>query len=151
MMLAVTASASLAPTTAIPESAALPLVGGTLHYFKDPLRYLERASALGDIVKMRFLGKTAWLVSDPLLVDQVLVKSTGVFQKDMFIRSLKRVLGEGLLTSEGDFWKRQRRLIQPAFHRDAIASYAKIMTDHTTRAMDTLRDGQSLDVHHTLM
>ena len=135
----------------IPETPHLPIVGGTLHYFRDPLAFLENASRLGDIVKMRFFQKTAWLVTDPVLIDQVLVKSAPLFQKDMFMRSLKRLLGEGLLTSEGDFWKRQRRLIQPAFHRDRIASYASVMTERTTRALDRWKDREILDVHRTMM
>jgi cytochrome P450 len=136
---------------AIPESPRLPVVGGTLHYIHDPLGYLEDATRLGDLVKMQFFRKAAWLVSDPALIDQVLVKNAASFRKDMFMRTLKTVLGEGLLGSEGDFWKRQRRLIQPAFHRDHIAGYARIMTDHTTRAISRWRDGQSLDAHGALM
>ena len=135
----------------IPESPRLPLVGNILHYLNDPLRYLEKTAALGDIVKMRFFGKDAFVVSDPVLIDQVLVKNAAAFHKDVFMRQLKKVLGQGLLSSEGDFWKRQRRLIQPAFHRDRIAAYASIMTDHTTRALAGWRDGETIDVHHAMM
>jgi cytochrome P450 len=136
---------------AIPESPTLPLVGGTAFYLKDALAYLEAASRCGDIVKVRVFGKTAWLLNDPALIDQVLVKSAPFYQKDMFLRSLKQLLGEGLLSSSGDFWKRQRRLIQPAFHRDKIAGYAEIMTGHTVRAISKWHDGQSLDVHQEMM
>jgi cytochrome P450 len=139
------------PTLAIPESRHLPFVGALPFYFRDPLHYLETESRKGDIVRMRTLGKSAWLVSEPTLIDQVLVKSAPLFQKDVFLRGLKTVLGEGLLASSGDFWKRQRRLIQPAFHRDRIAGYAKVMTDHASRAVATWRGGQSLDIHHELM
>jgi cytochrome P450 len=133
------------------EAPALPLFGGILHYVADSLGYLEDSARLADIVKIRFFSKPAWLVSDPVLVDQILVKNAAVFHKDRFLRTLKRVLGEGLLSSEGDFWKRQRRLIQPAFHRDRIVSYAKTMTDHTSRTLAGWRDGQALDVHHAFM
>ncbi len=137
--------------TAIPESPRLPVVGGTLHYVHDPLGYLEDAARLGDLVKMQFFRKAAWIVSDPVLIDQVLVKNAANFHKDMFARTLRSVIGDGLLTSEGDFWKRQRRLIQPAFHREHIAAYAQIMTDHAARSVAGWRDGQSLDVHGALM
>ncbi len=151
MVAATEYTAATMQAASIPESPHLPLVGGTLHYIHDSLGYLEDASRLGDIVRMQFFRKTAWLVNDPVLIDQILVKNASMFHKDMFMRTLKKVLGEGLLSSEGEFWKRQRRLIQPAFHRDRIATYASIMTDHTTRAMSSWRDGQSLDVHGALM
>jgi cytochrome P450 len=139
---------TLAP---IPEGRHVPFLGSTPFYARDPVGYIEDTVRLGDIARLQFFGKTISLISDPALVDQVLVKSAPLFQKDMLLRSLKALLGEGLLTSEGDFWKRQRRLIQPAFHRDRIAGYAEIMTEHTTRAISRWHDGQSLDVHHELM
>ena len=135
----------------LPESRRLPLVGATPLYARDPLGYLEDTARLGDIVKLHFFRRTAWLVTDPALVEQVLVKNASSFHKDIFNRSLKQVLGDGLLSSEGDFWKRQRRLIQPAFHREKIAGYAETMTKHTTRALEGWHDGQSLDVHHAMM
>jgi len=57
------------------------------------------------------------------------------------------VLGNGLLTSEGDFWLRQRRLIQPVFQRERLASYAPDMTAYTQRQIDTWRDGEERDLH----
>lgn len=136
----------------LPRAPSLPLVGSVFHYFRDPLGFLERAAReRGDLVEMRFLHQRAWMVSDPALIDQVLVKLPQSFQKDVFLRELKRVLGEGLLTSEGDFWKRQRRLIQPAFHRERIAGYAKIMVDHAARMADGWRDGARVDLHHAMM
>jgi cytochrome P450 len=135
----------------IPRSPAVPLLGALPYYVRDPLGYLEKAVTLGDLVRMRFFRKDAWLVNDPALVDQVLVKTSGSFRKDMFLRTLKNVLGEGLLTSEGDFWKRQRRLIAPAFHRERIASYAKVMTTHTVDAIAKWEETISFDVHQALM
>lgn len=138
-------------TDAVPHAAGLPLIGGTLHYIQDPLRYLERSVQQGDIVQVRFAQIRAYIVSNPTFVDQILVKSAGSMQKDIFLRGLKELLGEGLLTSEGDFWKRQRRLIQPAFHREHIAGYAEIMVRRTEEMLARWHDGQVLDVHHELM
>ncbi len=136
----------------LPRARSLPLVGSVLHYFRDPLGFLERtARDGGDFVEMRFLHQRAWLVSDPAVIDQVLVKLPGSFQKDVFLRELKHMLGEGLLTSEGDFWKRQRRLIQPAFHRDRIAGYAAIMVEHAARMAEAWGDGGRVDVHGAMM
>ncbi|MBK6516603.1 MAG: cytochrome P450 [Polyangiaceae bacterium] len=138
-------------TSTLPRARGLPLVGSVAHYLRDQLGFLEQTSRLGDVVTMRFIRQNAYLVNAPALIEQVLVKQPSGFVKDVFLRELKRVLGEGLLTSEGDFWKRQRRLIQPAFHRDRIAGYAKIMVDHTARRVATWRDGDVLDLHHEMM
>jgi cytochrome P450 len=81
----------------------------------------------------------------------VLIKSASNFTKDLFLRELRRILGEGLLTAEGAFWKRQRRLIQPAFHRERIAGYGAVMVDHTERMLATWRDGATIDLHHEMM
>ncbi len=142
---------SAAATPHIPRAPYLPVVGGLLHYLRNPLSYLEHAAKLGDIVEIRLFRQRAILLSDPAAIEQVLLKSASHFQKDAFLRALKRLLGEGLLTSEGEFWKRQRRLIQPAFHRDKIASYADIMTHHTTRVVDGFVDGAAVDVHQVMM
>jgi cytochrome P450 len=64
---------------------------------------------------------------------------------------MRRVLGNGLLLSEGDFWHRQRKLIQPAFHQEKITAYAQIMVDYTQRMLETWSDGQTLDMHEAMM
>jgi cytochrome P450 len=61
------------------------------------------------------------------------------------------VLGNGLLLSEGEFWRRQRKLIQPAFHQERIASYTEIMVGYTQRMLATWSDGQKLDIHEAMM
>ena len=135
----------------VPLASGLPLVGSAFHYFADPLGFLERTARKGDLVHLRMMSQQAWLVSDPDDVEQVLVKSASKFQKDVFLRDLKKLLGDGLLTSEGAKWKRQRRLIQPAFHREKIASYGRTMVDHTARMLDSWRDGATVDMHESMM
>ncbi len=135
----------------IPRAPRVPIAGGFFHYLRDPLEYLEAASRLGDEVALDFFGKHAVLLSDPALIEQVLVKQPGRFRKDIFMQGLKELLGEGLLGSEGDFWKRQRRLIQPAFHREHIAHYAEIMTRHASAAVERWGRAGEIDLHHELM
>ncbi len=92
------------------------------------------------------------LLSHPDLVEDVLVTRNKLWLKDKFIQTtLRPVLGEGLLSSESDFWRRQRRLAQPAFHRDRIAAYGDIMVDFTTRLVDQWRDGEVREVHKDMM
>jgi len=64
---------------------------------------------------------------------------------------LRRVLGNGLLTSEGEFWRRQRKLVQPAFHQERIAAYTEVMVAYTERMLASWKEGQGLDVHEAMM
>src|SRR5690606_11428747 len=73
------------------------------------------------------------------------------FRKNFIIRRTRPVIGDGLLLSEGDFWLRQRRLAQPAFHRNRIALYAKTMTDLTVQSLERWQDGATIDVHAEMM
>jgi cytochrome P450 len=105
----------------------------------------------GNLVYFRFLGVPACLINDPAGIEHVLVTDHRSFTKSMDYRALSRVLGQGLLTSEGEFWKRQRRLVQPAFFRDRILSYGGLMTSYAARLMETWQDGEVRDVHRDMM
>ena len=72
---------------------------------------------------LRFGFTRVYLISHPDLIEEVLVAEARNFIKHFALRMNRLMLGNGLLTSEGDFWLRQRRLIQPAFHRERIAGY----------------------------
>ena len=115
----------------------------------DLLTYL--AQHYGGVVRFSFLGVPACVISDPAGIEQVLVTDHQNFTKSMDYRALSRVLGQGLLTSEGEFWKRQRRLVQPAFFRDRILSYGSLMTSYTARLLDTWRNDEVRDVHQDMM
>jgi cytochrome P450 len=81
----------------------------------------------------------------------VLVTNAGNFTKSADYRALARVLGQGLLTSEGEFWKRQRGLIQPAFHRQSILGYAAVMTRAAARMLDSWKERAERNIHEDLM
>ncbi len=129
----------------------LPIVGNLPSYLRSPLAFLQRMSRLGDVVDVGVPGTPLVLVSHPDLVEEVVVKKAKDFAKDRFLRDFVRVVGRGLLTSEGDFWKRQRRLAQPAFHRERLAGYADTMVQCTASAIDRWRDGERRDLHAELM
>jgi cytochrome P450 len=91
-----------------------------------------------------------YLVSDPELIREVLVTSHRRYHKGRGLQEAKRLLGDGLLTSEGAFHRRQRRLAQPAFHHTRIAGYAEVMSAYADRARARWRDGQVVDVHREM-
>jgi cytochrome P450 len=93
-------------------------------------------------------------VNDPDGARRVLVDNSKNYPKSRSYEGLKLVLGEGLLTSEGDFWRRQRRLAQPGFHKERLASFAQAMVADTTAMLERWRgmaEGVPFDVHHEMM
>ena len=127
---------------------------GNLPAFReDRLAFFDGlARDYGDVVKVR-LGPTrkAFILNHPDLVEEVLVTKNRSFIKHFALRSTRRTLGQGLLTSEGDFWRRQRRLSQPAFSRERVAALAAPMVDLTARMLEDWRDGQARDVQEDMM
>jgi cytochrome P450 len=113
---------------------------------RDPLGFFTQLRRdHGRFVHYRIGPRRVWFVADPELIQDVLVKHAGSFLKDQGLESTKPLLGEGLLTSEGEFHRRQRRLAQPAFHHARIAAYGSTMVKHGLRACARFRDGETLD------
>jgi cytochrome P450 len=107
--------------------------------------YLRSAREFGDCITLRFGLRRIIFINHPTLIEQVLHSRN--FTKHYALRMNRRLLGNGLLTSEGDFWLRQRRLIQPVFQRERILSYAPDMTAYTQRQLESWRDGDVRDLH----
>ncbi len=128
-------------------------IQGILPQFLDnPLDLLERtAASYGDIVTLRFFHRYAYFLNHPDYIKYVLVDNNQNYVKGRAVELLKPVIGQGLLTSEGQFHQRQRRLIQPAFHRRRIAALAETMTDFTERHIAAWCDGEIRDLHQELM
>ncbi|HVS60378.1 MAG TPA: cytochrome P450, partial [Gemmatimonadaceae bacterium] len=112
---------------------------------------VESAEKYGDIVFFRVGNERIYLFNHPDLIRDVLVTNQKNFVKSRALVRAKRVLGEGLLTSEGEFHLRQRRLAQPAFHRDRIAAYGRSMVDYAERTSSRWRDSEQLDIHDEMM
>jgi len=118
----------------------------------NPLEYFMKvAREYGDIAGMRVLNFKTIFINHPDLIEEVLVTNARKYSKGRVLRANRHVFGEGLLTSEGDFWLRQRRLAQPAFHRARIASYAATMVEYTLRMLDGWRGGEERDAHQEMM
>ncbi|MEZ4432736.1 MAG: cytochrome P450 [bacterium] len=95
---------------------------------RDPLGFLERVRAAGPVVAVRAGLLSLVMVHDPAAVRRVLVERADVYRKTTRgYHKLRLTLGNGLITSEGEFWRRQRRIANPAFHRKALAGFAEIM------------------------
>ena len=123
-----------------------------LAYRRGPLPYFQNlAKRYGDISFFRIGPQEAFFLNHPDLIKDVLVTNHQNFMKGLVLQRAKRLLGEGLLTSEGEFHRRQRRLAQPAFHRRRIASYAEIMVDYAMRTGERWQDGAKLDVSQEMM
>lgn len=105
----------------------------------------------GDIVYFKLGPQPVFLISNPDYIRDILITHNRNFMKGEGLQRAKRLLGEGLLTSEGDFHLRQRRLVQPAFHRQRIAGYAGTMVDYANRMSEVWSDGHELDISREMM
>jgi cytochrome P450 len=124
-------------------------IGGNIRQFGTRRLefFLDVARQYGDMSSFRFGPKRVFLISDPELIEQVLVTDAKHYIKHFGARMYKPVLGNGLVTSEGDFWLRQRRLSQPAFLKTRVLSYAPMMSELTDRMLAQWKSGEPVDVH----
>ncbi len=113
---------------------------------RDPLSFVSRlARTYGDVAHVSMAGEELVLLSHPQLIRDVLVTNQRNFRKGRGLERARRLLGDGLLTSEGDTHLRQRRLLQPAFHKERIAAYAGTMTEYADRVQARWADGATID------
>jgi cytochrome P450 len=116
------------------------------------VQFFERMKAThGDLVMIPIAGMNVVLVSHPDDIRDVLVTHGKSMHKGRALERAKMLIGEGLLTSEGEFHLRQRRLVQPAFHRQRIAAYASTMADATMAVAQRWQNGKVVDVHAEMM
>jgi cytochrome P450 len=122
-----------------------------LRFRRDPLAFFTSIAPLGDVVAYRMGPRRVVFINDPEHIKDLLITSNRKFIKSMVLQRAKRVLGEGLLTSEGEFHLRQRRLAQPAFHRDRIAGYAVMMAREAEDMARAWQSGTIVDIHEEMM
>jgi cytochrome P450 len=128
------------------------LIGNMPLAHRDPLATFEKwAREYGDIFYYRAGWIQVYFLNHPDLIETVLVRNYQNFLKDHVIRKSRWFFGDGLLTNEGESWLRQRRLAQPAFHRERIAAYAKVMTNYAEAMLASWSDSESRDVHQEMM
>ncbi len=119
---------------------------------QNPLDYFTAmAQKYGDVSGMRIGKFRSLFINHPDLIEDVLVNNARLYYKGRILRANKYLFGEGLLTSEGDFWLRQRRLAQPAFHRARVNAYAATMAEYAEQLIATWRNGEARDIHEEMM
>jgi len=137
-------------------------IGSARLFAADPLAFCETfIPKYGGIFQItsvffKFIPQFDWMVvvSDPDMVKQIMQDNNRNYVKSHGYKVLELLLGQGLLTSEGEFWRKQRRLMQPAFHRDRMAAFVGIMAhagEEMTNKWKALPDGSEVDVSKDMM
>lgn len=129
------------------------ILGSLPEFRRDQLGFLPNLiQTYGDVVYFRFLHLPIYLIGSPDYVREVLVNQADKFEKAPLDRDiLSKFLGNGLLTSEGSFWRRQRKLAQPAFHAKRIQAYAQVMVAYTRQMLEGWHNGEQRDIDHEMM
>lgn len=155
-----TSSVTPARLRVMPGPPGVPLFGNTLDMWADQLRMCQTTHRdYGDFAMLRFGPLRMVLVNDADAVHHVLTRNHKNYKKSRNYQGLKLFLGEGLLTSEGEFWRRQRKLAAPAFHHQALVGFAEQMAESTElmlerwQALHDAAESESpvLDVHAEMM
>ena len=135
-----------------PGPKGLPFAGSLFDYFRDMLGFLVRVKEeYGDIAYFKLGSRQMYLLSNPEHIKDVLVTHNRNFTKSRALQRTKIVLGEGLLTNEGDSHIRQRKIIQPIFHQKRIRGYGDTMAEYSRHLTNTWENGSVLDIHREMM
>src|SRR5919198_1846233 len=121
-------------------------------FINNPIKTLmEIAHTYGDIAHFKFGRQHVYLLNNPQYIEDILIRNYKTFIKSRGLQVSKRLLGEGLVTSEGAYHDRQRRIIQPAFHPNFIKKYGEIMTSFAVSMCERWEDGITLDIHKQMI
>jgi cytochrome P450 len=126
------------------------MLGHALEFGRDPLALFQRARQHGDVVRIRFGPFNVYVLNSPEAIRQALVSQARKLEKGLSFGRAKRLIGNGLVMSEGEDHHRQRRLMQPAFHRAQIARYLGTMRDVAVPRISAWPDGGTLALDREL-
>ncbi len=140
----------------VPTRAGSPLVGSLREFQRDRLGFLLRLHReLGDVARFHLMRREIYLLANPAAIKHVLVDNHKAYNKGRAYRRIEPVLGNGLLTSHGDFWLRQRRLVQPAFHHRRLDALVPMITEAVQKMLhdwETLANsGEPFDASAEMM
>lgn len=149
-----TATATLSDTDGRrpPGPGGLPLVGNLHRYLRDPLGFIENcAREYGDVVYTNVGSMESYMVAHPSAIERILVAEDNRFRKaELGQGRLEPLFGNGLVVSDGDYWRRQRSRMQPAFRPDRIAAYAEVMRTEAARAAGRWSSGEAVRLDEEL-
>ncbi|QKM68633.1 cytochrome P450 [Streptomyces tsukubensis NRRL18488] len=128
----------------------LPLIGHAWQLWRDPLEFLLGLRTVGKVVRVGLGRMTLHFVTDPELVHQVLVAQSGSFERGTIFQRAGAVFGEGLVTSDGERHRTDRRMIQPGFRRDRLDHYTAIMSDNARKLAESWHPGERVDVNEAM-
>jgi cytochrome P450 len=139
------------PVGGTPGPRGNPVFGSMRDFQRDKLGFIQSLTRYGDVARYRVAHLTWYQINHPDGVRRVLQENNRNYGKGSLTRGIfKPVLGEGLLTSEGALWLRQRRLMQPVFHKRSVAAFGTLMTQETLAVLERWRpaaqNGTPLDV-----
>ncbi|MCE9499217.1 MAG: cytochrome P450 [Leptospira sp.] len=119
---------------------------------KDLLEFYHKITDYGEIARFRFGNRVAYIITNPEHIRHVLVENNQNYTKSVLYKEVKHVVGNGLLTSEGDFWRRQRKLAQPSFHKQKIIGFAEMMVSENDKMLQEWESGKNpFDVSQEMM
>ncbi|UXY18184.1 cytochrome P450 [Streptomyces cynarae] len=128
-----------------------PFVGHGITLFRNPLPFLNSVSSYGDLVEIRLGPQRAWLVCHPELVHRVLMDARTFDKGGPQYDRLRPLMGNGLVTCAHEDHRRQRKLIQPAFHAARIADCARVMGEEAESVLGAWRPGERVDVSGAML
>src|SRR6185369_17120442 len=126
------------------------LHGSALDARRDILGFYRRCEQEGGVVRTHIWRLPVYVVTDPELVEEILIRKRQCFIKSAGLRSTRLAFGQGLLTSDHELWLRQRRTVQAAFHARQLELYRRSMEEACRRLLDGFRDGETRNIHHDM-
>jgi cytochrome P450 len=130
---------------------SLPLLGNLFQFWSDRLGLQDLAARTGPIARIQLANIPVYIVTDADLAHEVLVEQNASMTKSAGLQFLKPLLGDGLLTAEGEPHRKHRKLLAPAFAPKRLAPYGDVMVDETLRQTRSWRDAQHVDLSVELM
>ncbi len=135
----------------VPAVPGWPVLGNILSFRRDRLALHDEAAQIGPIVRFNILHIPVYTITDADLAHDVLVDQASSFKKSLGLSFLMPLLGEGLLTSEGDVHKKHRKLLAPAFAPKRLSAYGNVMVEETLTQVAQWKPGQRVDLSHEMM
>ncbi len=139
------------PVATIPALPGLPVVGNLVQFWRDRLSLHRDAGRIGPIARFSVFGFPIYNVADADIAHEILVDHASSFKKSLGLQFLRNLLGDGLLTAEGEVHKQHRKLLAPAFAPKRLAAYADVMVEETRSQVGRWRPNQRIDLAHEMM